>query len=90
MKVLHDTKNGLLKRREVVIELATDSNPGSVKVTQDIADHFKATGEQVAIKKIDSEFGEHRFVVSANIYDTVAGKTKVEPKVKVKKKAEGQ
>ena len=90
MKTLHDVTNKLLKRREVMYELQNHGNPGVAAVMKDLVAHFKAQEDQIAVKKIASEYGENRFVVTAFIYDSAEAKKKIEPKVKVKKRAEGQ
>ena len=89
MKVLKEFKNSLLKRKEIRAEMDGDSNPGAVAVSKMVAEQFKVKEDQVAVRKIGSEFGESRFVIDAFVYDSAEAKTKTEPKIKVKKKAEG-
>lgn len=89
MKTILDTKNSLLKRREVKVLVESASNPGFVAAGSDIASQFKAKEDSIAIKAVRGKFGRNTFLIDAYIYDSAADKAKIEPKVKVKKKAEG-
>jgi len=89
MKTILDTKNSLLKRREVKVLVESQSNPGFAASQSNIADQFKAKEDSIAVKAVKSKFGRNTFLIDAYIYDSAADKLKIEPKVKVKKKAEG-
>ncbi|MBX4212627.1 hypothetical protein KW787_04210 [Candidatus Pacearchaeota archaeon] len=80
----HDVRNDLLKRREVVMEIESDKNPGIAHSTKLIADHFKAGEDHVALKSIQSSFGRKTFLINAFVYDSLKEKQRVEQKVKVK------
>lgn len=83
---MKDIKNPLLHRREVSIVLEAASNPGHAFVQKHVADHFKSSEENVAVKLIKSSFGKREFVVDAFIYESAKDKLRIEPKKKVKKK----
>lgn len=85
MKTLYDFKNGLLKRRELIVNLKSESNPGMQGAIKAIAAGFKSEEDKVAVKKIDSQFGSDNFIITAFIYDSVESKTRIEPKIKQKK-----
>lgn len=87
MKIQSDFNNSLLKRREIVAVLDSDSNPGFSRVLEEIVKKFNVSVENVAIKKIVSGFGESSFVVEFFIYESAQDKEKIEPKKKVKKGA---
>lgn len=89
MKILNDTKNNLLKRREIIAEVESHGNPGFTNVAKMMAETAKAKEDVIVIKRIGSEFGQSKFTIEALVYDSVEAKTKIEPKPKVKKKAEG-
>lgn len=89
MKVLKDFKNPLLNRREVKLVVEHSGNPGFVKAQELVAGHFKADSNAIAVKALKSKFGRDTFLLDAFIYDSVEHKTRVEPKVKVKKKVGG-
>lgn len=82
----HDTKNTLLKRREVSFTMEHASNPGMAVVAQHVADTFKANPDVVVVKELRGTFGSNKFFARAFIYDTVQAKEHTEPKPKVKKK----
>ena len=89
MKTILDTKNHLLNRREVKVLVESASNPGFATSQSNIATQFKAKEDSIAIKAVKSKFGRNTFLIDAYIYDSAEHKAKIEPKVKVKKKAEG-
>lgn len=89
MKVLEDKENFLFNRKEVKILVESDSNPKYQEAEAIIVMEFKAALENIAIKRIKGEFGQHSFVISAFIYKSKEDKEKYEPKPK-QKKTEGQ
>ncbi len=88
MKVITDLKNDLLNRREVVFVMESGSNPGVSGVNKAMVDKYKAHEENIAVKKITSNFGKKEFTVEAFVYNTKKDKEMIERKPKVKK-AEG-
>jgi len=85
MKFIEDKQNVLLKRREVKLIVESEKNPtmeGSCKL---LAEHFKTTEENIAVKEIRGKFGRKTFLIEANIYNSKEDKDKTEPKKKAKK-----
>lgn len=80
-----DFKNGLLKRREIVIEIKHGENPGNEGSRKMIAEQLKADESLIAIKKVEGNFGSDNFVIEAFIYDSAEARDKIEPKKKEKK-----
>lgn len=85
MKILQDFKNDLLKRRELVVDIQSESNPGMQGAVKALVDEFKAEENCIVVQKIDSKFGSDNFIISAFIYDSAADKGKIEPRPKQKK-----
>ena len=79
-----DIHNKLLNRREVEMELESESNPGLARCKTDIAKHFKADENLVVIKRLLSHFGRNHFVVEAYIYKDEENMKAVEAPVKKK------
>jgi ribosomal protein S24E len=86
MRVVMEKTNELLKRKEIIISANYDSNPGFVKVQEDIAKKFNVNHDLVVVKGIHGGFGTHDFKIDAFIYDSVKDKEIVEPKKKDKNK----
>jgi len=86
MNVVKDFQNKLLGRRELVLELESEQNPGTESVNKAVIDQFKSKDDLVVIKRVGSSFGSNKFVIEAFIYDSVEIRDKVEPKKKEKKK----
>jgi ribosomal protein S24E len=86
MKIQSEFGNDLLKRKEIVVNKAYDSNPGFETVTKEIAAKFKVNEDVIAIRKIGSSFGTDSYLMKAFIYDSVKDKERIEPKKKEKKK----
>ncbi len=80
-----DVRNIVLKRREVVIELAADKNPGFAQAIKILAEQCKASKDCIAIQSVKSSFGSNLFLLDAHIYDSVSEKTRYEPRPIVKK-----
>jgi ribosomal protein S24E len=89
MKAMKDFKNSLLHRREVVVSMQSESNPGFANALKMISEQFKTPEDQIALKAVRSKFGAHDFLIEAFIYDSPEHRNRIEPKIKVKKKAEG-
>lgn len=81
-------KNNLLKRREIVFDMQSSSNPGFEGAIKAAAERFKASEEQIVVKKVSGSFGSDKFRIDAFIYDSARDKERIEPKKK-EKKAEG-
>jgi ribosomal protein S24E len=89
MEITQDTKNNLLKRREIQFILESESNPGFEKSRKSVAEKLKTSEENVAIKYIRNNFGSREFLVEAFVYDNKEDKERIEPKKKEKKTAGG-
>lgn len=85
---MNEIKNDLMKRKEVSISIESASNPGFVNATKEVAHKFKASEEQIVIRKIGSSFGKDKFVIDAYVYNSAKDKIELEPKKKVKKSKE--
>jgi len=76
-------ENKLLHRKEVTGTLAfTGATPSNKEVQTKIAEHFKVTPEQVAVKHIYTDFGKTSAKFEANVYDSKEALDKLEPKKK--------
>ena len=84
MKVIKDSKNDLLNRREVALLVESTGNPGLTNSKKMISDHFKAKDELVAVKEVKGKFGRGTFLVKASIYEDKKNMDLIKPKVKVK------
>jgi ribosomal protein S24E len=89
MNTIKDFKNDLLNRREVKLVVTAGKNPGLAEAVKMIAEHFKSKEEVIVVKTLKSKFGRDSFLVDAFIYDSAADKTRVEPRKKEKKSADG-
>jgi len=87
MDILNETKNELLKRREILVALESESNPGLENSKKSLAEKFKAEFDSIAVKHIKNNFGTNEFLIEAFIYESQADKEKIEPRIKPKKKA---
>ena len=86
---MKEIKNKLMRRKEVEIVIESSSNTGFAHALAEIVKHFKASEEQIVVKKISSSFGRNTFTIEANIYDSAKDKLELEPKKKEKAKAPG-
>lgn len=84
---MKEIKNKLMKRKEVEIVIEASSNPGFAHALKEVVNHFKASEEQVVVKRVNSSFGTNHFTIEANIYDSAKDKLELEPKKKEKAKA---
>jgi len=75
----------LLKREEVSFLINSESALSTIAAAENVAQHFKVSHENVAVKHIGNKYGTHDFLVNAYIYDSIEGKNKIEPKAKAKK-----
>ena len=85
METRKDFSNNLLKRRELVVILNKDSNPGFEIVKKEVARKFKADEGLVVLKNVKGEFGSGEFRVDAFIYEDKESMERIEPKKKEKK-----
>lgn len=84
MEEVKNIHNKLLKRKEIIVKLESESNPGMINMQKKVAEKMKVDEELVIIKKINSRFGRNVFEVEVFVYDSAKDKSNTEPKIKVK------
>lgn len=89
MKVLEETENKLLNRKEVKIIVEAAKNPSLPDASKILAEKFKSSEELIAVNGVKGKFGRSTFLISGNIYKTKEDKEQVEQKPKEKKAAPG-
>lgn len=89
MKTQTDLKNNLLKRREIKLIVDSSGNPGFASALNMVAQQIKAPEENIVVKNVKGKFGRDTFLIDAFVYDSVKDKESIEPRVKVKKNADG-
>lgn len=87
MKIVKDTQNNLMKRREIEFWYDVESNPGFEGAKKKVLEEFGVSEDVVVVKAVRSEFGKNEFFVDVFVYDSVEDKNKIEPKPKIKKGA---
>ena len=88
MKILDETENSLLGRKEVKIVVEAGKNPSMQDAAKIIAEKFKTSEDLVAVKGVKGKFGRNTFLISANIYSKKEEKDLLEKKKE--KKVPGQ
>ncbi|MCU0642585.1 MAG: hypothetical protein MUF61_03375 [archaeon] len=86
MKIIKDTKNDLLKRREVKLVINAERNPGMDSAIKTIAEQLKVPEYTVVVKTLKSKFGRDTFLIDSYIYNTKEDRERIEPKKREKKK----
>jgi ribosomal protein S24E len=87
MKAIKDLRNDLLNRREVKLLVENRGNPGMTSASKMFSEHFKTEEDKIAVKALKGKFGRDTFLIDAYIYDSVSDKKRIEPKIKISKKA---
>ncbi len=85
MKIINESVNNLLKRREIVAVFQNHGNPGFALASKKLSEKINASEEQIVVKSVKGHFGNNEFKIEAFAYDSVGDKEIVEPKKKVKK-----
>jgi small subunit ribosomal protein S24e len=88
IKILSETENPLLKRKEVVFQVEhnqTGSTPPRTEVKEAIANALKKDASLVFIKKMETKTGTRKAIGIANIYDSVEHAKLVEPEYILKR-----
>lgn len=85
MKIIYESANKLLRRRELITQINETSSPTFSQTKTMLAVNLKVPEEQVVIKSIRSKFGRHTFEVDAFVYESIADKERIEQKPKQKK-----
>ena len=86
MNIISDTKNELLRRREVRLDLEVAKTPSLAEVQQQVTDKLKVASDLIAIKSIKSGFGNSIFNIEAFVYTNAEDRKRFEPKQKAGKK----
>lgn len=88
IKIILETENPLLKRKEVVFQVEhsqTGSTPPRAEVKAAIAKVLKKDRDVVFIKKMETKTGTRTAVGIANVYDSVDYAKLIEPEYIVKR-----
>ena len=70
MKIHKDFHNKLLNRREVEVIVTEAKTPSFDEMVKKLAEHFKASEENIMVENVKGKFGRNTFLVKAGIYDT--------------------
>jgi ribosomal protein S24E len=90
MQIIEQKDNKLLNREEVIIELTSETIPSKIDITKQIAEELKKPEENVVIGKINTNFGNQTFKVSAKVYDDSESKDKYETISRKQRKKEAE
>jgi len=88
MEIKIDTRNDLFKRNEVSAEVESEKNLSFDEARKMIAEQTGKAKEGIDVYNIKGNFGSHKFVISANVYDSKEDKDKAEQKTQKQKKAD--
>lgn len=70
MEIIKDNRNELFKRRELVLEIESDKNPGFQETKKKISEELGILEENADVYGIKGNFGSHKFIIKTNIYDS--------------------
>ncbi|MGB9959362.1 MAG: 30S ribosomal protein S24e [Candidatus Bathyarchaeales archaeon] len=87
-KILSETENKLLKRKEVVFQVEhsqTGSTPSRTEVKEALAKALKKDANLIFIKKMETKTGTRTAIGTANIYDSLEHAKLIEPEYIVKR-----
>ena len=68
MKIVQDTKNEVLNRREIIAEVTDKKVPSKDEVRKKLSALAEIDAKSLIIQKIDSEFGNPTMRITANAY----------------------
>ena len=68
MKILKDIKNDLMNRKEFHVEIDSDKTPSFAEAAKLVAEHFKASEDNVMVENVKGSFGMKKFIIKASIY----------------------
>jgi len=85
LKILTTEKNPFLKREELIVEIKSESTPSKTDIVKELGKDEKL----VSVEKVNTSFGDKKFVADILVYDDLKARQEIEviPK-KVKKKME--
>ena len=78
MKIIQDTKNEVLGRREIIAEIEETKIPSKAEVRKKLAALAQAKAETLVIEKLDTRYGSSKIIIKANSYVDEATMKKVE------------
>ncbi len=80
ISIIEDRVNPLMERRELKIEIASQSTPKRDLLRKSIAASLKVPVERVYVKNVLSSFGKSTAVCRVNVYENEDRAKKIEPK----------
>ena len=88
VKIIEETRNELFKRREIKLDIKSDSSPSNKEVEKWVSENFETDVDTIKLKGIYGNFGSQNFSVSVNIYDSFEEKDRTEIKTKKQRDTE--
>lgn len=88
-QIIKENQNPIFNRKEIELLIITDVTPKIKEAEEIIAEKFSSNPESIKVKKISGKFGEKKFTIIANVYDSKESKDKIEIKFKKDKKQNG-
>ncbi|MBT4870583.1 MAG: hypothetical protein HON47_03350 [Candidatus Diapherotrites archaeon] len=85
IKIIQDTKNEVLNRREIVAEIEEEKIPSRNEVRAKLAAMSEVEEKTLIIEKIDSSFGNPTITVKANAYTDEESMNKIEKEYFIKR-----
>ncbi len=85
MNVIENKRNELMKRNEIKAEVEEKTIPSRQEIRKILTAKVDSKEEKVVVKKIESKFGQQKFVVIANAYDSEEDLKKAESKYVLKR-----
>jgi small subunit ribosomal protein S24e len=88
VKILSQSENPLLKRKEIRFEAdheKTGSTPTRLEIRRAVADAMKANVDLIFIKKFETKTGTHTAAGTANLYDSAEQAKLIEPEYIIKR-----
>ena len=78
MNIIKQKNNNLLNREEIVLEITKDSIPSKLNLKKEISEKLKKPEENIVIEKVNSQFGNKKFIITAKVYNDSKSKEKYE------------
>jgi ribosomal protein S24E len=70
MQITKETKNELLKRKEISFLIESDKNPSFAEMKKLISEKFSKDEDCVEVYNINGKFGRNTFLVKTLVYDS--------------------
>jgi len=90
MEIKKETKNELLKRKEVSFIIESDKNPSFADMKKLTSEKFSKPEENIDVYGIQGKFGRKTFLIKANVYDSPEALAKAIVKTGKQKKEEAK